>query len=79
MSDVKEINWNQLSELGLLRKINRDVLHPLGLAISRNVETGFSEVILAAADGVWEYSEDILKKPDLTEVEIRERLAEMLR
>lgn len=76
---MKEINWNQLSELGLLRKINRDVLHPLGLAISRNVDTGTSESILVADDGEWEYSEDILKKPDLTESEIRTKLAEMIK
>lgn len=76
---MKEINWNQLSELGLIRKINRDVLHPLGLAICRNIDTGTSEAILVADDGVWEYAENILEKPDLTEVEIREKLAEMLK
>lgn len=76
---MKQINWNQLSELGLIRKINRDVLHPLGLAISRNIDTGTSESILVSDDGEWEYSEDILKKPDLTEVEIRTKLAEMLK
>lgn len=34
------INWTQLSELGLVRKINEEILHPLGLAISYNAATG---------------------------------------
>lgn len=76
---MEEINWNQLSELGLLIRINRDILHPLGLSLSRNIDTGMSEAILVADDGVWEYAENILEKPDLTEIEIREKLAEMLK
>lgn len=40
---MKSINWNQMSELGLIYKINKDILHPLGLAISRNPDNGFSE------------------------------------
>lgn len=34
-----------MSELGLVERINREICHPLGLAISRNPETGFSEWI----------------------------------
>ncbi|WP_436718977.1 DUF7415 domain-containing protein, partial [Vibrio cholerae] len=37
---MKCIDWNKMSELGLIEKINREILHPLGLAITRNVETG---------------------------------------
>lgn len=52
---MKKINWNQMSELGLIERINREILHPLGLAVSRNPENGSSEAILVADDGVWEY------------------------
>lgn len=52
---MKTINWNQMSELGLIERINREILHPLGLAISRNPENGCSEAIFVADDGVWEY------------------------
>lgn len=72
---MKTINWNEMSELGLLRRINRDILHPLGLAISRNPKTGCSEEILIASDGEWEYSPEIAAKKDLTAEEIKEFLA----
>lgn len=54
---MKTIDWNQISELGLLEKINREIMHPIGLALSRNPETGVSERALVADDGVWEYAE----------------------
>lgn len=75
---MKSINWNQLSELGLIRRINRDILHPLGLAISRNPDTGFSEEIYIADDGVWEYAPEILEKVDLTDDEIKQKLIELI-
>jgi hypothetical protein len=75
---IQSINWNQMSELGLIRRINRDILHPLGLAISRNPDTGTSEEILISDDGEWEYSPDILEKVDLTDAEIKQKLTEML-
>lgn len=54
------VDWNWLSEQGLLYKINKDVLHPLGLAASRNPDTGGSDAILVADDLVWEYSSDLV-------------------
>jgi len=56
---MKNINWNKASELGLIERINREVLHPLGLAMTRNPETGASESLLIADDGVWEYAPDM--------------------
>ena len=50
------INWNDMSDLGLIVRINKEILHPLGLAISRNPMTGFSEKILVADDGIFEYA-----------------------
>ena len=37
-------------------RINKEILHPLGLAISRNPITGFSEEVLVADDGIWGYA-----------------------
>ena len=52
---ITEINWNQASELGLIERINTEILHPLGLAMSRNPDTGFSESLYISDDGAWEY------------------------
>ena len=52
---MKSIDWNKMSELGLIERINREICHPLGLAVSRDVETGGSTQILIAEDGKWEY------------------------
>lgn len=46
-----------MSKLGLIRRINEEILHPLGLAMSRNIETGTSEEIFVADDGIWEYAD----------------------
>jgi len=52
---MKTIDWNKMSELGLLERINREICHPLGLAVSRDIKTGGSTRILIADDGKWEY------------------------
>ena len=54
---MQTLDWNQMSALGLILRINTEVLHPLGLAMARNPETGHSEQILVAPDGVFTYSE----------------------
>lgn len=53
--DVKLIDWTELSRRGLLVKINKRLLHPIGLAICRN-EDGTSPGALVADDGKWEYA-----------------------
>jgi len=58
---IKTVNWNNLSEWGLIYKINKEVLHPLGLALSRDPETGVSEAIIIADDLIWEYTAEIEK------------------
>lgn len=59
------VDWNWLSEQGLLYKINKDVLHPLGLAAFRNSNTGSSDAILVADDLVWEYSPDLVAENEV--------------
>tara|TARA_R110002033_G_scaffold54_4_gene864 strand:+ start:916 stop:1149 length:234 start_codon:yes stop_codon:yes gene_type:complete len=73
---MKSLNWNQMSELGLMERINREVLHPLGLAVSRNPETGNSEAILIADDGIWEYGN--IQSTVLTDKEVKKKLADFV-
>jgi hypothetical protein len=61
-NEITAIDWNEISELGLLQRINREIMHPLGLALYRNVDDGSSSGALIADDGVWEYSPEITKK-----------------
>ena len=55
------INFNELSDYGLIWKINKEVLHPLGLALARN-EDGTSNGCIVAPDGAWEYDADADKR-----------------
>lgn len=73
---MKKINWNQMSELGLIERINREILHPLGLAVSRNPENGSSEAILVADDGVWEYGN--MPTTVLNDEEFKDKLMKMI-
>jgi hypothetical protein len=54
---VELVDWNELSRRGLLERINREILHPLGLAACRDVESGNSPGALVAASGAWLYPE----------------------
>lgn len=74
MSDLKSIDWNKMSELGLLERINREILHPLGLAASRDVKTGFSSKVLIADDKEWTYGPKVEVGPILTKEEIFDNL-----
>jgi len=69
-----KIDWNQASKLGLIQRINSEILHPLGLAMTRNTTTGASDFILVAEDGHYEYSDDVVIKPILTKEEIQEKI-----
>lgn len=55
MSNPKVIDWNEISRLGLLERINREIMHPLGYAVCREVETGRSPGALVSDDGPWVY------------------------
>lgn len=57
MGDVecKTIDWNEASRLGLIERINREILHPMGLAMCRDVDTGTSPCILVSPDGEFCY------------------------
>lgn len=53
---LTSLNYNELSALGLVYKINKEVLHPLGLALHYNVDDGISEGVYISPDRVYEYS-----------------------
>lgn len=55
----KWIDWNEISRLGLLERINREIMHPLGYAVARVVETGSSPGALVSSDDRWVYPEDL--------------------
>ncbi|WP_448177365.1 DUF7415 domain-containing protein [Pseudomonas putida] len=57
------IDWNELSRCGLLVRINREILHPMGLAICRDPETGLSPGAVVSDDGPFAYAEDAGQAP----------------
>ena len=73
-TDMKKIDWNKASELGLVERINKEILHPLGLAMCRDVDSGVSPSLLIASDGVWNYPDDYEFKPTLTASQIKQEL-----
>lgn len=73
IDDMQTIDWNTMSELGLIERINTEILHPLGLALSRNTETGFSEQVLISDDGEWEYPPG-METTIISDDEVRERI-----
>jgi hypothetical protein len=59
---MKTIDWNQAAELGLLERINREILHPLGLAACRDVDSGVSRCLIVSDDGFFEFAADMQTK-----------------
>lgn len=59
MNKPKVIDWNEISRLGLLERINREIMHPLGYAVSRKVDSGRSPGALVSEDGPWVYPDQV--------------------
>ena len=57
MQDVgeKRLSVKKFRELGYLQEINRQFLHPMGLALAVEVDEDGSERFV---DGVWDYRDD---------------------
>jgi hypothetical protein len=60
--------------MGLIERINSEILHPVGLAMCRNVESGESPGLLISDDGEWTYGDDYEFRPTLTKEQIQEEL-----
>lgn len=56
-SFITVVDFNFLSDYGIIYKINKEILHPLGLALSRE-EDGTSKGCILAPDLIWEYDDD---------------------
>ncbi|MFJ5321056.1 MULTISPECIES: DUF7415 domain-containing protein [Pectobacterium] len=56
---MQSIDWNEISRRGLLVRINNEIMHPIGLAIFRDPDSGVSGGALVADDGVWQYAESV--------------------
>ena len=74
---MKTIDWNDMSSLGLIRRINEQVLHPLGLAMTRNPETGTSDNVLISPDGFFEYGAMSPNGRNLTDDQIKTKVNEL--
>lgn len=57
--EYAHIDWTEISQRGLLERINREIMHPIGLAVFRDPKTGTSGGAFVSPDGIWEYSEAI--------------------
>ena len=49
------VDFNFLSESGLIHKINKEILHKYGLALSYNADNGESSGAVVAPDLKWEF------------------------
>lgn len=52
------IDFNEMSKRGLVERINREILHPIGLALCYDPDTGESEGAIVSPDGEWEYRDE---------------------
>lgn len=55
-----ELDWNELSAMGLIVALNFSLFHPCGLAICRVPHDGCSPHFLQVEDDIWEYTPDTL-------------------
>ncbi|EQQ95402.1 hypothetical protein G776_04172 [Escherichia coli HVH 115 (4-4465997)] len=56
------VNWKELSERGLVFRINHEIMHQLGLAVMYAPETGMSGGAMVATDGAWNYSDEQIER-----------------
>lgn len=69
MTNYKSITAKELSDLGLIFKINKEILHPLGLAIGRdNVDEDSMNLVCVMVSDTLEFSDDV-KSRNLTKLE----------
>lgn len=52
---IEKIDWEELSRRGLVRRINVEILHPIGLAVFWDTETKISDGAFISPDGEFCY------------------------
>lgn len=72
---LKTIDWNQLSELGLVERINRQILFPMGLAVTRITSSGVSPGCVVSDGGQFYFTGET--KDVLTDDQIKARIQQM--
>lgn len=60
LDKLERIDWNEMSRRGLIKRINKEILHPLGLAMTRDVESGRSDYVLVSDDGCFVYEDVVI-------------------
>lgn len=56
------VNWKELSERGLVFRINHEIMHQLGLAVMYEPDTEMSGGAMVATDGAWNYSDEQMER-----------------
>lgn len=74
----KTIDWNDMSNLGLIQHLNEQILHPIGLAISRDPITGISEKVIVAEDGFFVYDSRTIAPINFDDQRIKQHLKKLL-
>lgn len=72
------IDWNDMSDLGLIQHLNEQILHPIGLAISRDPITGISEKVIVAEDGFFVYDSRTVAPINFDDQRIKQHLKKLL-
>lgn len=72
------IDWSIASRLGLIEKINTEVLHKLGLTMIREGSTGLSPGLYISDELKWTYPDDHMSTLK-SEIEIKEELERILK
>ena len=54
MKDIKYINIKEFRQQGYLQELNRQFLHPLGLALEVKIDENGNETL----GGIWDYRDD---------------------
>jgi len=55
MSDVKRIDIKEFQDFGYLQEVNRQFLHPLGMALEIIINDETGEIALG---GIWDYRDE---------------------
>lgn len=77
---MREIDFNELNKLGLIYEINNKILHPLGLSLNYDPETGKSSgALIIEKDSNFEYDEIITNENKLKLAKFKQNRIKVLK